>query len=123
MPNDLGSGSNVDLCVITKEGVEYKRNYEYLQVWAVLCNGVMGHGGRCRDSACVDGGVGVGGAPLLLRRKLVVRSGGSAEPRRGGRLHPQATACGQLLRYGDCCTPCPYPSRLGGQHASCTHRK
>lgn len=32
MLNDLGSGSNVDLCVITKEGVEYKRNYEYLQV-------------------------------------------------------------------------------------------
>lgn len=30
--NDLGSGSNVDLCVITKEGVEYKRNYELLQV-------------------------------------------------------------------------------------------
>ncbi len=29
--NDLGSGSNVDLCVITAEGVEYMRNYEYLQ--------------------------------------------------------------------------------------------
>lgn len=29
--NDLGSGSNVDLCVITKEGVEYLRNHEYLQ--------------------------------------------------------------------------------------------
>ncbi|KAG2446249.1 hypothetical protein HXX76_000841 [Chlamydomonas incerta] len=29
--NDLGSGSNVDLCVITKDGVEYLRNYEYLQ--------------------------------------------------------------------------------------------
>lgn len=29
--NDLGSGSNVDLCVITKEGTEYLRNYEYLQ--------------------------------------------------------------------------------------------
>jgi 20S proteasome subunit beta 2 len=29
--NDLGSGSNVDLCVISKEGVEYMRNYEYLQ--------------------------------------------------------------------------------------------
>ncbi|KAK9786289.1 hypothetical protein WJX73_005917 [Symbiochloris irregularis] len=29
--NDLGSGSNVDICVITKDGVEYKRNYEYLQ--------------------------------------------------------------------------------------------
>lgn len=29
--NDLGSGSNVDLCIITKEGVEYLRNYEYLQ--------------------------------------------------------------------------------------------
>lgn len=28
--NDLGSGSNVDICVITKDGVEYKRNYEYL---------------------------------------------------------------------------------------------
>lgn len=31
MFNDLGSGSNVDLCIITKEGVDYKRNYEYLQ--------------------------------------------------------------------------------------------
>lgn len=30
--NDLGSGSNVDLCVITKEGAQYLRNYEYLQV-------------------------------------------------------------------------------------------
>eukprot|EP00892_Ulva_mutabilis_P007696 jgi/Ulvmu1/5299/UM022_0093.1 len=29
--NDLGSGSNVDLCIITKEGVEYKRNIEFLQ--------------------------------------------------------------------------------------------
>lgn len=29
--NDLGSGSNIDLCVITKGGVEYLRNYEYLQ--------------------------------------------------------------------------------------------
>lgn len=29
--NDLGSGSNVDLCVITKDKVEYLRNYEYLQ--------------------------------------------------------------------------------------------
>ena len=28
--NDLGSGSNVDLCIITKDSVEYKRNYEYL---------------------------------------------------------------------------------------------
>lgn len=26
--NDLGSGSNVDLCVITKDGVKYLRNYE-----------------------------------------------------------------------------------------------
>lgn len=26
--NDLGSGSNVDLCVITKDGAEYLRNYE-----------------------------------------------------------------------------------------------
>ncbi|CAG9463496.1 unnamed protein product [Pedinophyceae sp. YPF-701] len=26
--NDLGSGSNVDLCIITKEGVEYLRNHE-----------------------------------------------------------------------------------------------
>jgi 20S proteasome subunit beta 2 len=26
--NDLGSGSNVDLCVITKEGKEYLRNYQ-----------------------------------------------------------------------------------------------
>ncbi|XP_017138150.1 proteasome subunit beta type-7 [Drosophila miranda] len=26
--NDLGSGSNVDLCVIRKDGVEYLRNYE-----------------------------------------------------------------------------------------------
>ena len=29
--NDLGSGSNVDVCVITRDGVDYKRNYEYLQ--------------------------------------------------------------------------------------------
>lgn len=28
--NDLGSGSNVDLCVITPAGVEYLRNYEAL---------------------------------------------------------------------------------------------
>jgi hypothetical protein len=29
--NDLGSGSNVDICVITKDGAEYLRNYEFLQ--------------------------------------------------------------------------------------------
>ncbi|KAG1676258.1 hypothetical protein FOA52_006476 [Chlamydomonas sp. UWO 241] len=29
--NDLGSGSNVDLCVITKDGTEYLRGYKYLQ--------------------------------------------------------------------------------------------
>ncbi len=29
--NDLGSGSNVDVCVITKDNVEYIRNHEYLQ--------------------------------------------------------------------------------------------
>lgn len=29
--NDLGSGSNIDLCVITKGTVEYKRNMEFLQ--------------------------------------------------------------------------------------------
>jgi 20S proteasome subunit beta 2 len=29
--NDLGSGSNIDLCVITKDGVDYMRNKEYLQ--------------------------------------------------------------------------------------------
>jgi 20S proteasome subunit beta 2 len=29
--NDLGSGSNVDVCVITKDNVEYLRNHEYLQ--------------------------------------------------------------------------------------------
>ncbi|GIL92854.1 hypothetical protein Vretimale_19179 [Volvox reticuliferus] len=29
--NDLGSGSNVDLCVISKDGADYLRNYEYLQ--------------------------------------------------------------------------------------------
>ena len=29
--NDLGSGSNVDLCIINKDGTEYLRNYEYLQ--------------------------------------------------------------------------------------------
>lgn len=28
--NDLGSGSNVDLCIITKGGAEYLRNYEVL---------------------------------------------------------------------------------------------
>jgi hypothetical protein len=28
--NDLGSGSNVDLCVITKDSVDYLRNYEFL---------------------------------------------------------------------------------------------
>ena len=26
--NDLGSGSNVDLCVITKDGVKYLRPYD-----------------------------------------------------------------------------------------------
>lgn len=26
--NDLGSGSNVDVCVITKDNVEYLRNYQ-----------------------------------------------------------------------------------------------
>lgn len=29
--NDLGSGSNVDICVITKDGVDMKRNMEFLQ--------------------------------------------------------------------------------------------
>jgi 20S proteasome subunit beta 2 len=29
--NDLGSGSNVDLCIITKDGAEMKRNYQILQ--------------------------------------------------------------------------------------------
>ena len=29
--NDLGSGSNVDICVITKGKVDYLRNHEYLQ--------------------------------------------------------------------------------------------
>lgn len=29
--NDLGSGSNVDICVITKDNVEYLRNWQYLQ--------------------------------------------------------------------------------------------
>lgn len=29
--NDLGSGSNIDVCVITKDGVEMMRNHEYLQ--------------------------------------------------------------------------------------------
>jgi len=29
--NDLGSGSNVDVCVITANGVEMMRNHEYLQ--------------------------------------------------------------------------------------------
>ncbi len=29
--NDLGSGSNIDLAIISKEGTEYLRNYEYLQ--------------------------------------------------------------------------------------------
>lgn len=28
--NDLGSGSNVDLCIITKDKVDYKRNVELL---------------------------------------------------------------------------------------------
>lgn len=28
--NDLGSGSNVDLCVITKDKTDYLRNYEYM---------------------------------------------------------------------------------------------
>lgn len=30
--NDLGSGSNVDLCVIKKGSVEYLRGYEYANV-------------------------------------------------------------------------------------------
>lgn len=29
--NDLGSGSNIDICVLTKGKVEYMRNYEFLQ--------------------------------------------------------------------------------------------
>jgi len=29
--NDLGSGSNVDICIITKGGVDYKRNHQFLQ--------------------------------------------------------------------------------------------
>lgn len=29
--NDLGSGSNVDVCVITRQGVRYLRNHQYLQ--------------------------------------------------------------------------------------------
>lgn len=29
--NDLGSGSNVDLCIITSDKVEYLRNHEFLQ--------------------------------------------------------------------------------------------
>lgn len=29
--NDLGSGSNVDLCIITADKVDYLRNYELLQ--------------------------------------------------------------------------------------------
>ena len=29
--NDLGSGSNVDICVITKDGVDYQRSHEFLQ--------------------------------------------------------------------------------------------
>lgn len=67
MLNDLGSGSNVDLCVITKEGVEYKRNYEYLQVgwgaiglgwgagvglgWGMLCARVLGWAVRTARAA------------------------------------------------------------------------
>lgn len=30
--NDLGSGSNVDLCVIRKNSTEYLRGYEYANV-------------------------------------------------------------------------------------------
>lgn len=30
--NDLGSGSNVDVCIIRKDGVDYRRNTEFLQV-------------------------------------------------------------------------------------------
>jgi 20S proteasome, alpha and beta subunits len=30
--NDLGSGSNIDLCVIKKNGVEYLRPYEIANV-------------------------------------------------------------------------------------------
>ena len=29
--NDLGSGSNVDICVIRRDGVEYLRNHQFLQ--------------------------------------------------------------------------------------------
>ena len=35
--NDLGSGSNVDLCIITAGGTEYLRNHEFLQVRARAC--------------------------------------------------------------------------------------
>ena len=34
--NDLGSGSNVDVCVITQEGVDYMRNHQYLQVGTAM---------------------------------------------------------------------------------------
>lgn len=48
--NDLGSGSNVDLCVISKEGVEYKRGYEVLQVggWMSGGAGVQGRAAGAR---------------------------------------------------------------------------
>ncbi len=38
---DLGSGSNVDMCVITKAGVEYIRGYDKPTTkgkkWAITC--------------------------------------------------------------------------------------
>ena len=68
--NDLGSGSNVDIMIITKEGSQYLRNHEYLmdktysrkfpvkyekgtarECPALVCEG-RGGGGRVRKCGC-----------------------------------------------------------------------
>ena len=53
--NDLGSGSNVDMCVITKDKVDYIRPYEEANKKGVRSVQGMRLGGRC------GGGKGWGG--------------------------------------------------------------
>ena len=39
--NDLGSGSNVDLCILTKDKTEYLRNYEVANKKGVRYSGLQ----------------------------------------------------------------------------------
>ena len=64
--NDLGSGSNVDLCVILKDKVEYLRNFEHLQgktyqrtkpvIYQAGTAGELSSNNSELDSATVKGG-------------------------------------------------------------------